>query len=325
MPDRGFTLAELLLVLALLGLIMGIGAVSLDKMDPGSRGLRAATLTFIQSSRDRARGSGKPVTLEVLPPVLDEIPARLVRYAYRRSLEATFETSARQRENLSPVAPAVLGKPGRMGAGLDLAQGGGALVVGRGGVVRAPHGIQVEMDVYRAKTEGSGSLIVWEGLMTLRVRNDGSLDFAVRAGDGKTFARFTLSSPRGSMPEGRWHHLVLAAAAGRMSIKVNGKEVAAGNLDPVLAQPDGSPYLGDSDGKFHGFLDEFTVWTRFRENGPELREDVLLVLDPPTIRFDRHGLLDHSVHDMEVGVALVEYGELVDSFWVGRFTEEMGP
>ncbi len=326
MSNRGFTLAELLLVLALLGLIMGIGAVGLERMDPGSRGLRATTLTFLQASRDRARASGKPVSLEVVPPAADGSPARLVRYSYRRSLEATFESSARERENLSPVAPAVLDKPGRVGGGLDLVQGGGVLVQGKGGVVRSPHGVVIGIDVYRSENDGAGTLIEWEGLMSLRVRNDGSLDFSVRAGDGRTFARFALSAPSGSMPEGRWHHLVIAAADEQMSIKINGHEIASGILDPVLAEPEGPPYLGDPEGEFHGLIDEFTVWTRFRENGPELREDVLVIFDPPTLRFDRYGLLDAATHNQDpVGVALVEYGDIVDSFWVGRFTEEIGP
>ena len=120
---RGFTIAELLLVMVVLGVIVGIGLGGLDRMDPGTRGFQKTMGTFLLSSRDRARVTGLPVVLSLDPETTDR-NARLQRWVYRPVREATFEVASRERENLFLVGPGILDQRGRVGAGLDLRLGG---------------------------------------------------------------------------------------------------------------------------------------------------------------------------------------------------------
>ena len=54
-PAAGFTLAELMLVMVLLGVVIGLGVATVDRADPGARGLQKSVEAFVQSARDRAR------------------------------------------------------------------------------------------------------------------------------------------------------------------------------------------------------------------------------------------------------------------------------
>ena len=51
--NAGFTLAELMLVMVLVGVLLGIGMAGVDRVDPGARGLQASVESFVQSARDR--------------------------------------------------------------------------------------------------------------------------------------------------------------------------------------------------------------------------------------------------------------------------------
>jgi len=327
--QHGFTLIELMLVLILVGVMMGLGMYGIDRMDPGSRGLQSSLVAFIESSRDRARATGRPVSITVEAPHELE-PARLIRKIWRRRLEATFEESASFRENILLAAPAFVGGPGRCGAGLDAREGGGASLEGRGGVLRPQFGLSLEFDVFPEIGE-TGVLLDWPGLLSLRMRSNGSLHVDLRAGAERLFSSHRVESPPASITAGRWHHIRLDALNERIVLMVDGEQVLQGDSAARLAVPESPPFLGDPSGEFRGRFDEFSVWVVVKESGPELRDDLLVAWEgprdadghsQPILNFDRDGLLDRSTHPAEVEMHIVAMGEEVGSLLVGRFTEE---
>ncbi|HEX9795158.1 MAG TPA: prepilin-type N-terminal cleavage/methylation domain-containing protein [Planctomycetota bacterium] len=318
----GFTLLELLFVMVLLGILMGLGTLGIQRLDPGARGLQVSVATFLESTRDRARSSGQAVDLVVEAGDPDAgVPPRMVRYVFRRVREASFEPELRVLQGAELVAPATDGAPGRFGAGLDCGEGGGVLLEGSGGTLRPRHGVAVEMDVFLPDL-AAGRLLVWDGLLDLRVDRDGSLAGRLDVRVAQEDVRLQVRSAAAVVLPGRWQRLRISAAAGRFRVEADGRTVAEETFEGFLPEPGGTPFFGDPDGRFRGRLDELGIWVRTPEAGPEFREDVVAELDPQRVRFDRRGFLDPELHSGAVEVGIMEFGVEVAHFRVGRFSEE---
>ncbi len=317
---RGFTLAELMLVLVIVGVIMGMGMSGADRMDPGGRGLQRMVQSFIQSSRDRARSTGQNVVLRFEQEgELD--PGQFARLVYRRKIEANFETAFEEREHVQLAGPAGLGKVGRFGAGLDLTQGGLATLMGKGGTFHSPHGLMMEFD-FKLEELASCKIAEWAKLLELNLRSNGSLQWVVSWGDGVTYQEQTLSSSAGAVSPGRWHHLRAVAAAGQMALILDGKLIASVEVAGLQPPADGALSIGDPDGRFLGWFDEIQVWGLAREQGPELSDDQLAFMGATEVVFDRHGRLNPQVHSEAVPVRISVLGEEIGAFQIGVFTEE---
>ena len=250
--------------------------------------------------------------------------ARLVRYVFRRRLEANFEPAYAESENVQVVAPAALGASGRIGAGLDLAQGGGATIEGRGGSFSSPNGLQFEFD-FRADELESSKLLEWKDLATIELLRNGGLKFSAVYGDGTTWNQQELSSAPGVVLKARWHHLRAIAIDGRMAIIIDGKPVGEKEATGMLSSSKRPPYLGDPDGRFVGAIDEFVVWGRAMESGPSLSSEQDMVVGALRVVFDRFGRLDPGTHEEPVEVRISNRGNEVGAFRIGIFTEEVAP
>ena len=319
----GYTLLEMLFVMVLLGIIMGIGVAGFDRMDPGYQGLQSTVETFLESSRDRARTSGHAVVVvqelsEEDPPVV-----RLKRFVFRRSLEVTFEPAFRGRERVSASGAAALDKAGRFGTGIDLRQGGSVLAEGRG-LPNLELGFSLDLDLEGYDANG-GELLHWEGLLDLRTRKNGVLAVSLRAGNGgdELLQDVLLESPVGVLTPNRWQHIKIVAADGQAEVLVDGESVLKQEIPPVLGSPRSAVRFGEDRKGWRGRLDEFTIWARLVEAGPELPSDIDLAFGAPKVHFDRHGTLDSAFHDAGLPVRLDAFGEEIASFIIGRFTQEV--
>lgn len=319
----GFTLAELMLVMVLVGVLLGIGMAGVDRVDPGARGLQASVEAFVQSARDRARSSGQPVVMKMIKDEAGK-PAQLVRYVFKRSIEANFEPAYSDRQEVQITAPAALGKAGRYGAGLDLAQGGGATVVGRGGQFRSPSGLQIELDFRADELEGS-KILRWKDLVEVELQRNGTLKWSAVYGDGTSWAMQDLSSPEGAVLKGRWHHLRAIAIDGRMMLVLDGEVVAQREVTGELATTEDPPYVGDPEGRFTGAIDEFVVWGRVLDEGPSLTDEQEMLLGALEVVFDRYGRLDPTLHEEPIPVRISARGVETGAFRIGIFTEEVLP
>lgn len=320
---RGFTLLEMMLVMLLLGIVAGLGFAGLDRVDPGHRGLQVTLVQFLAQSRERARTSGHPVRVDLAAETAER-GARLERRVFAAAMEATFEPGFREREGVETHGDAALGGVGRFGAGLAVGPGGGAVVLGRGGGPRTRDGVAVELE-FLNPDGARGDLLAWEGLlevswvrsgMRVRVRSGGDQGMAwVEAPIGVQDLRF-----------GRWQHLEVVAADGRLSVALDGATVAEAEIGPWLGEPTAPLRLGGSDDSTHSFLaDELVVATRRVERGPELPELVRLDFPADGLVFDADGLLDRVRHPEPVELRLHEGDDLLLAFRVGRFTEEALP
>lgn len=316
----GFTLLEMMVVMILLGIVAGLGFAGFDRMDPGSRGLQVAVETFLEASRDRARGSGQEVRVRLLPAE-PERGARLVRALFQPALEASFEPQFAARERVALEGGAKAGEPGRCGGGLDLAEGGRAVLEGRGGAVDAAQGFSFECEVLQPELK-AGTLLEWEGLLELGYRRGGGLGVRLRAGDGENFAWVQIEAPPEAMRVGRWQRLRLEAASGRMRLWLDGELAAADAIGPVLGAPTAPLAFGSAENGFRGRVDEAVLRTRILEEGAEVPETLELALGAEELVFDRHGRLDAVAHPEGVTVRLLDGAEEVGGFVVGRFTQE---
>lgn len=322
--QRGFTLMELLLVMVVIGVILGIGVSGFDRMDPGYQGLRSTVETFLESSRDRARTSGHGVVVEVVPGN-EENGDRFRRLIFRRAMEASFEPRFRGREGVTSAGDASLEAVGRFGNGIDIDGAGSVAVAGRGNPDLSL-GFSLDLDL-KPRSADSGQLLRWEGLLDIRAMKGGAGMVFLRAGDGESelFQDVTMDLPPGSLVPDRWQHLKLVAADGTASLSLDGRVIASIQIPPVLGSPRADAIFGDDAKGWAGSLDEFTVWARVAENGPELPRDVDLGIGSVRIHLDRHGTLDGARHVEGVPVRLSSFGDEIASFVVGRFTQEVGP
>ncbi|MFK5954973.1 MAG: prepilin-type N-terminal cleavage/methylation domain-containing protein [Planctomycetota bacterium] len=319
----GYTLLEMLFVMVLMGIIMGIGVAGFDRMDPGFKGLQSTVETFLESSRDRARTSGHPVTVMVVDVDKEQGSKRLRRFVYRRSMEATFEPRFRGREDVVASGAAGLETTGRYGTGIDLREGGSITVAGRGNP-QLEHGFSLDFDLEALDSNG-GELLRWEGLLDMRVRKNGVLAVSLRAGNGgdELFQDVLIESPVGTLQPNRWQHIKLVAADGSAALVIDGKEVKRVAIPPVLGSPREAARFGHDSQGWRGRLDEFTVWARVAESGPELPIDVKLTFGSDKVNFDRYGTLDPKFHSAGVPVRLEVFDEEIASFVIGRFTQEI--
>ncbi len=317
---RGFTLAELMIVLILLGFLLGVPLTMMDRMDPGARGFQANIADFVRTSRERARATGAEVVLSVRSAEGDR-PATLVRLSRRPVLEAGFEPAFASRERIIPAGSAVLGKAGRVGAGLDLFRGGDAEILGRGGSVNARAGFFLELD-FQPMEDASATLLEWPGLVKIGLDGRGGLRATVSfAGGGAV----NLLAPAPAAISGRWHRLVLQVVEGKARLRLDGRSLAE---EPVEASPgkNSAPLrVGDPRGSYLGWVDELLAGVFALESGPVIPDGHALVLSTPRILLDGDGLLDPRVHPIPVALEILDLDIPVGGFLIARFGEEELP
>ncbi|RMH04826.1 MAG: hypothetical protein D6702_02160, partial [Planctomycetota bacterium] len=190
------------------------------------------------------------------------------------------------------------------------------VLVGRGGSIPVGFGFGLELDL-RSPLARAARLLDWKKLLALDLGGDGGLRLRLGLAEGQGLS---LAAPSGTLRPDRWQHLALDVAAGRVALRVDGREVLAADFEGALAAPEAPPVLGDPGGDFSGWIDEFVLSSRVAEYGPDLRQGADLVLGAPRIVFGPDGLLDPTLGD-GVRIDLVDTGERVGSFLVGRFAE----
>ena len=317
--SAAFTLLELMVVMVLIGIVAGIGMSGFDRIEPGRSSMQAAVENFIESSRDRARASNQNVVVSLRPETEQE-SARWQRMVFRSVFEATFEGEAAVREQVFLSGQSQLQVAGRLGACLDLSEGGVGAVKGRG-TPDLSNGFVIDFDCFPADV-AEGNMLTWPGVVSIKQLRNGVLQCQVRAGDGEFFSNITIDSPPAALRALRWQHLRLIAANGQCQLQIDGKPVASTILPKYLSVAQDVPAFGDIDRAWYGKIDEFYVQALQTELGPVVSGDVQMILSQPAIVFNRFGALDAS-HSESVLVRVETFGELLSNFIIGRFSQEV--
>ena len=317
--SAAFTLLELMVVMVLIGIVAGVGMSGFDRIEPGRSSMQAAVENFIESSRDRARASNQNVVVSLRPETEQE-SARWQRMVFRNVFEATFESAAAVREQVFLSGQSQLQVAGRLGACLDLSEGGMGAINGRG-TPDLSNGFVLDFDCFPADV-AEGNMLTWPGVVSIKQLRNGVLQCQVRAGDGEFFSNITIDSPPAALRALRWQHLRLIAANGQCQLQIDGKPVASTILPKYLSVAQDVPAFGDIDRVWYGKIDEFYVQALQTELGPVVPGDVQMLLSQPTIVFNRFGALDAS-HSENVLIRVETFGELLSNFIIGRFSQEV--
>jgi prepilin-type N-terminal cleavage/methylation domain-containing protein len=329
---RGYTLAELLAVIAIMAVLAGISLGVLATL-PGRLSHETAA-TSVRALLRRARASA-----------IESRAEATVRFAGRRVEAFAWAPLALLRmDDLAAGAPGALrtvgargleGRisgalpvEGRVGAALEFVAPGAHVDLGSMPLLDASLGLRIEAWVHagdfaelRDPPPDSGArprppppggradepylfqVAGKGGAYFLRVREDYALVGGVRGPGGPRAPLVTRETPPRAIAPHRWCEVGLLFDGRDFALYADGLRAslpgAEGERLPPSIGRDAAPLVissADPGLSFHGAIDEVRVLGIDAEEGFEAGEDVEVVA-PPLIRFDPRGALDPLYHD----------------------------
>lgn len=296
----GFTLVELLTVMALGALLMGITAGALARMGRTTALVDAERLIrgALVRARTAARTRGTPGSVVVLPSEQRK-PPRLVLAMVRDVATWHFEGEGSRalggRNHYALLEGVRRVEGGTLGRCLELT-GGARLVCAPDARFDPVRGFSLAFDL-RPDAEGGGGLLARFGeTFSLSLEDDGSLKAVlVTAG---SLEEITLKVAPGRLSRGRWSRLELAFDGLEALLSVNNVVEARRPVkEGRLVKPHGQARLILGGSGFSGLLDEAVYRSRQLEEEFELDAALLVPVEGPLeVRFDKDGRLDPRVH-----------------------------
>lgn len=311
---RGVTLLELMLVLAILGLVFGVGLGTLSSLDLGQRSAVGLVQNVVRAARDAAVVRGAPARVRI-DPAGGTLAAEAMDVIGTWHFEAVplsgafgldGELLAGELVDDGWIGHALAAPPsngGRRGAlarfpvqgdaSWDLSQGFAvdcALRPGEtGGVVLDLGGAGgLELD-------GRGGLRAW---IVPSVAREGE---EPRAG-----GPLDALSPPGAVVPGRWQRVGVRYDRRALRILVEGVPVAVEPHDAPVWGLEGALAIGAERGGFDGALDALVVAAVAVDETVALPRDVRFAPDAPReVVFDADGRLDRAAHDGPVAIEVV--------------------
>jgi len=296
--SRGVTLLELLVVLAVLSILMGMGLGVVQRLRPGGRETRRAIAGLLRAGRLLAVETGRPQVLRI-----DDGGGRIRLADWVPLLEERFDEDT----GLPGAIPGTLGSARVVGPEQQLAIEMPAARTGR------RVGLRVEMDVRHES--GSGPLLRLGEALLLEVLPDGSLRAEARD-EGTLLLELETGPAR--LPEGRFVELALSWLPGSLVLERAGaiERVARDeDLAPALLAP--SVAIGSEDRDLDVVVDELRVWSL--DGGEEVRlpSGASIVRSPTLLEIDPLGRLDRRRHEAPEEIVVEERGGDAETYVVG--------
>ncbi len=323
---RGLTLLELILTMAILGIVLGVGVGVLAGLDLSSGSGAGWVRGGLRAAHSAALAERAPAALRYDPAerALVTVTQRAVgTWQFERDdLRGARELAAVPFGAVAPVDAGYLGRavafsPSRGGAGIEL---GLAL----GTAFDPTDGFSVDLALFLAEAR-SGVVFDMYGVAGLTVAADGGLNAWMRLvredrADGAVHGRLDLEVPAGQVGLGRWARVVLTYDRSEFTLEVDGRVLAREAERQPLAQGGGRFVLGDGQRPFSGALDALVV------RQVELSEPVALPpgLDWPAagpfeVRFAADGTLDRRLHPEPLVLDLMHLDGFIERVRVSRF------
>ncbi|GEM_PF-587349 len=311
----GFSLLELLLVMALLGIVMGVGLGSFASFDPGRGAARGLVANALRQTRNTAVERGAPARI-----LIDHSRATVRSEAFAVAGTWRFEdqalAGARGVNGVADGFPgAFLAEDGYVGRALDLDLG--------------PRGAKVQIDlssdpifdlasgfrlsaVLRPAAFVDADVIDLGKVVRVKARSDGSVTFELttqrddglgRAVKGETI---TLQSGGGVLEPGHWTQLELRYDRRRVVALADGVPVAERAESRPIWRLEGGLVLGGGRRRFAGCVDDVVLSVITVGDEVVLPKSAEFVANGPTeVRFDESGALDPVFHAGPVGIELI--------------------
>ncbi len=313
----GFTLVELLIVVALLGTLLGMGLGLFARLDLGDRVVRTQVVGQVRAARNFAVAREASAVV-----VLDHDQRRVQASGLAVVGTWHFEeaTLAGAFGHMPSAAEGRLIDDGFQGKALDftgLPDGSHAAWPVHTDPAWDPRdGFSVALAVKRTGqlggTGGGGSVLRLGDSLGLEIEENGVLrmwfapelvseDKTVRKG-GRVF----VETEPGAVPAGRWCTLDARYDRVRMEVAVDGVVRARLAEDAAVWRAEGPLRLCGANAPFQGAIDRLVVACAVREDGYQLPPDVRFSKETPRLlRFAAGGTLDRELHAEPVVITLL--------------------
>ncbi len=300
------TLVELLMVMALIGLLLGAGVGMLTSIDVGQRAATGLVQNVIRSARNSAIARGAPARVR-----FDAASGTLVAEAMEVVGTWHFET-----ERLAGAfghdgvnSGGVLVEDGWIGKALSFAGQGASFAefpVQSDPSFEFSQGFALECAL-RVEEPGGGRLVSLGGSLGIDVT--GSLGVrgwflpvvtdtaGIERAGGKVYA----DAPPGSLRPGQWHRVRYEYDRRIARVLIDEVELGRVPIEAPVWKLEGPMLLGDPQRGFPGSLDNLVVGAVAASEEIPLPDTVRFAPDvPPVVRFDAGGHLDREVHQRPI-------------------------
>ncbi len=311
---RGFTLVEILLVMAIIGIVMGATLGTFASFDPGRRAARGLVANALRQTRNTAIAHGAPARVSFDPSTGVVVSESFIVAGTWRFETASLK-GARGIDGMADGFPGDFLSDGFVGQALDLDLGArGAKVsvdLSEDPIFDLRRGLRLAFAI-RPAALGDADVINIGNVVKATVRRDGSLSFAVvtlridelgRAVKGETIA---LRTTPGVIEPGRWTRVELRYDLRRLVALVDGVPVAEREETRELWQLTGALVFGGGRQGFAGRLDDVVLSVVSSGDRVVLPRRVMFeATDPFEVRFDGGGSLDPVFHARPVEINLL--------------------
>jgi len=312
----GLTLLELLLTMALMGVVLGAGLGVFASLDFGRRAALGLVQNVIRAARNSAVARAAPARVRIdrtAGTITAEAMGVIGTWHFEReSLSGAFDLDGR-------LAGAVLIDDGYIGRGLSLALSRGAFA--RFDVERDPsfdlrEGFALDCAV-RLEALDAGRILSLGGVVGLSLEEAGTLrawfvpEVTGTTGEPRGGGRIFVDSGPGTLSTGAWRRVRFEYDRRVARLFVDGVEAARTDETLPVWRLQGPLVVGDQQASFAGAIDALVIAAVSAGETVALPDTVAFGADAPAeIRFDARGHLDREVHALPVEFALAfENGE----------------
>jgi prepilin-type N-terminal cleavage/methylation domain-containing protein len=319
----GFTLLELLLVMAIIGVLLGFGVGAFNKLAAVDRVAAGQIRDALRMARSLAVAEGAPASV-VVEPAAGEVYGLGLRAAGNWHFEEGRGAGWPLEARLPPDVGVV---EGLIGSGLQLGRDQPLSIVDLPSSFDSPDGFGIDVALRPDADPRPMRLLEREGAWGLRLDEDDHLEVTIHLDAKPSPEEFRLTTGA-RLPADRWSRVRVVFDGRTLHVAVDGARVGEDTLfSPARRMALGAD-PGVSTGRggegttvpYRGGLDELRLASVVRGDHETIPPDVVLEGEPRVLHLDAGGRLDPAWHAAPVTISfrageppvrtVIEYGLL---------------